>query len=217
MDGKIKYSAGGIQLHKAEVDRLTEMDQWWKKTTGESHVPGARTQLGSSPAGAASKMCLLGDTRDFQFFDAVFKVCQLLQVSLTTRYCISILEDRRCTMNSTSQTVRSRLYPFAISTTSAIHIHLQALSTASTSRTHLPITSCHVMRLGTPFEWETSGPKCSKVNWNLSGPISSPKVRQVKGGDREDLPSYPRTILDTSQLKSELHHTPKLNADKTDV
>jgi hypothetical protein len=77
MDGKLGYSSGGLRpaLQQAEVDRLTEMGQWWRKTSGESQAPGPTTQLGGSPAVGGSKSCLLGDARNSQFIDGVFKVC----------------------------------------------------------------------------------------------------------------------------------------------
>ena len=76
MDGKLGYSAGGLQpaLKQAEVDRLTELGQWWRKTSEDSQASGPATQLGSSPAVGASKSCLLGDARNSQYFDGVFKV-----------------------------------------------------------------------------------------------------------------------------------------------
>lgn len=83
MDGKLAYSAGGLEpaLQKAEVDRLTEMGQWWRKTTGDSQIPVGITETGGSPASGALKVCLLGDARDHQFFDGVFKVSET-QLSL---------------------------------------------------------------------------------------------------------------------------------------
>jgi hypothetical protein len=94
MDGNIKSSGSDIQrgLQKAEVDRLTEMGQWWRKMSRELQGPGVRSQLGSSPAGTSKKLCLLGDAYDGQFFDAVFKVSISGRLPLICRYCTSILD-----------------------------------------------------------------------------------------------------------------------------
>ena len=89
MDGKLGYSAGGLQpaLKQAEVDRLTEMGEWWKNASGDTQTPGPRTQLGSSSAVGGSKSCLLGDARNSQFFDGVFKVSGSAWHRLTFRSC----------------------------------------------------------------------------------------------------------------------------------
>ena len=165
MDGKLGYSAGGLRpaVQQAEVDRLTEMGQWWRKTSGDLQAPGPTTQLGSSPAVGGSKSCLLGEARDFQFFDGVFKVSPSAWHRLTLRFCMCTLGSP-CVSNSTSRTALSRQSLFATSTTSLTRTSPPTLSTVSASRVNRPPTSYLVTKLVIPSPWGTSGPSPGRAS-----------------------------------------------------
>jgi len=165
MDGKLGYSAGGLRpaLQQAEVDRLTEMGQWWRKTSGDLQAPGPTTQLGSSPAVGGSKSCLLGEARDFQFFDGVFKVSPCAWHRLTLRSCMPT-PGLPCISNSTSRTGLSRQSLFVTFTMSLTRTSPPTLSTASASRVNRPLMSLLATKLVIPSPWEISGPNPSRAS-----------------------------------------------------